>query len=124
MRRKPEDSDSRLLSTAAAAAYIGVSKNTMFDYVKMGVVPTITLPARIDDGGLNGKQRRRYLIDRQDLDALIERRKTTAAERTICEPTPGPLHGPNEEGRPGFKRVRYPKGWHVKYTAGKGLGEP
>src|SRR4051812_33736605 len=63
----------RLIGIEAAAKYLAVSYNTMLDYVRQGLVPTIALPSRVEDGG---GLRRSKRIDIRDLDALIEARKS------------------------------------------------
>ena len=68
----------RLLSVTEAARYLGVSYNTMADYLRTRLVPTVELPARTEDGGNRGKSRRNRLVDCRDLDALIDERKTVA----------------------------------------------
>jgi hypothetical protein len=58
----------RLLTVPQAAAYLGISAETMNKYAARGVVPVVMLPP--PRAGLGGP-----FIDRWDLDALIERSK-------------------------------------------------
>lgn len=60
---------SRLLSVKQAAQYMGVSYGTMMNMVTYGKVPKVRLPAPAGD---NGDAIRKILIDRRDLDNLIE----------------------------------------------------
>ncbi|MDA2937546.1 helix-turn-helix domain-containing protein [Acidobacteria bacterium AH-259-A15] len=66
----------RLLDLNAGAAYLGVSYWTMRDYIFRGVIPQVKLPHPTDP---DGNVLRRILIDRQDLDAFIERHKEKVA---------------------------------------------
>lgn len=60
----------RLLDLHAAGRYLGLSYWTIRDFVFAGTLPTVKLPCpRVGDGRVI----RRVLIDRRDLDALIER---------------------------------------------------
>ena len=84
----------RLLSIPEAAEYMGVGYDTMSAWVSSGVVPYVDMP-----------ERRKKLIDKQDLDGIIEARKV------------GPEVGPIDSGpRPKIKGNRglakYAKGWH------------
>lgn len=63
---------SRLLDLNAAAQYLGVSYWTVRDLVNGGGLPTVKIPC---PSARDGRSIRRILIDRQDLDALIERNK-------------------------------------------------
>lgn len=64
----------RLLDLRTAGEYLGVSYWTMRDLVFAGTVPTVKIPAtRAGDG----RAIRRILIDRRDLDALIQKNKET-----------------------------------------------
>ena len=56
------DPQSRLLSQSAAAAYLGISKWTLRDLVFRGEIPCVRI-------------KRRILVDRQDLDAFLDRSK-------------------------------------------------
>ena len=59
----------RLLDLRAAGRYLGLSYWTVRDLVFAGTLPTVNLPCpRAGDG----RAIRRVLIDRRDLDALIE----------------------------------------------------
>ena len=64
---------SRLLNLSQAAAYLGVSYWTVRDLVANGTLPRVALP------GVPSEARsvRRVLIDRGDLDRLIDRSKMT-----------------------------------------------
>jgi excisionase family DNA binding protein len=61
----------RLLGEEDAARYAGVSRWSIRALIDAGTLPTVKLP------GANGDMRR-ILIDRADLDALIERSKDPA----------------------------------------------
>jgi hypothetical protein len=64
---------SRLLDVEATAAYLGgISAWTVRDLVTRGAIPTVKVP---HDRNGEGRSMRRILIDRHDLDALIERWK-------------------------------------------------
>lgn len=81
--RAGEESDRRrLLSLQEAAAYLGVSYWTVRDYVQAGLLPRVALPCanRRVKGGVvirraGEESARRILVDRRDLDRLIERNK-------------------------------------------------
>ena len=65
-------SSARLLSLKAAGDYLGVSYWTVRDLVAAGELPAVKLPCpRAHDG----RAMRRTLVDRVDLDRLIERWK-------------------------------------------------
>lgn len=69
----------RLLSVDQAAAYLGVSFWTVREFVNDGSIPTVRLPRPRTDR-MRKRQPvndtvRRLLIDRADLDALVERWK-------------------------------------------------
>ncbi len=65
----------RLLDLRAAGRYLGLSYWTVRDLVFAGALPTVKLPCpRAGDG----RAIRRVLIDRRDLDALIERHREAA----------------------------------------------
>lgn len=59
----------RLLDVRRAAAYLGLGVWTVRDLVATGVLPRVIVPRR------NGNDLRKVLLDRQDLDGLIERWK-------------------------------------------------
>jgi hypothetical protein len=64
----------RLLNLRAAGTYIGVSYWTMRDLVNAGMLPVVRFPVpRAKDG----RTIRRVLIDREDLDRMIEANKET-----------------------------------------------
>jgi hypothetical protein len=72
----------RLLSLKGAAAYLSVGSRTIEDWVKDGLLDPVPMPGstiRGKDGNIvaRAKARRiaKILIDRCDLDALIEARK-------------------------------------------------
>jgi excisionase family DNA binding protein len=65
-----EDSRSRrLLSVHEAAAYLGLSHWTVRDLLHAGTIRPVRLPVG------DGKDVRRLLLDRHDLDALVENSK-------------------------------------------------
>lgn len=66
----------RILSLQDAAAYLAVSYWTMRDLVASGEVPTVRVPNPRLNGG---SSLRRILIDRSDLDAVIDRWKERGA---------------------------------------------
>lgn len=69
----------RLLSVEQAAAYLNVSFWTLREFINAGSIPTVRLPrprtARMLKRGPVSDTVRRLLIDRADLDALVERWK-------------------------------------------------
>jgi len=67
-----EVADRRLLDLHGAAAYLGVSYWTVRDLVFAGELPSVKLPS---PRARDGRRIRRTLIDREDLDRLIERWK-------------------------------------------------
>lgn len=92
--------ESRWLTVAEAAAYARVDYNTALDWIHAGHLASVQLPARREDGG--GK-RRVHLIDRDDLDRLLEQSKSV------------PRVVPISTGTTGKARVSPGKGWHLKY---------
>jgi excisionase family DNA binding protein len=58
-----------LLSLRAAASYLGLSYWTLRDLVAAGTIRPVRLPVA------DGRDLRRILLDRRDLDALIEQSK-------------------------------------------------
>jgi len=73
----------RLLNVEQAAAYLNVSWWTLREFVNDGSIPTVRLP-RPQTRRMRQRQPisdtvRRLLIDRADLDALVERWKTREA---------------------------------------------
>jgi hypothetical protein len=71
----PENSPvsaSRLLDLQQAARYLGVSPWTVRDLETSGVIPRVVIPLP------NGRQLRKLLFDRPDLDRLIESWKLPA----------------------------------------------
>ena len=74
----------RLLSLHEAGKYLGVGYWTVRDYVQAGILPRVVLPcaARRGKGGVvirkpGDGNARRILVDKRDLDTLIERSKET-----------------------------------------------
>jgi hypothetical protein len=66
----------RLLSVKQAAQYMGISFWTMRDYVLAGHIPIVELwPLRPREGERPKQTLHRVLIDRVELDRLIELRK-------------------------------------------------
>jgi len=65
----------RLLDDRAAGEYLGVSRWTVRDLEAAGVLPRVRLPLP------GGRDLRRLLYDRTDLDRLIERSKDPAEAR-------------------------------------------
>jgi hypothetical protein len=66
----------RLLSLRQMASYLGCSYWTARDWVLAGVVPAVELPPlRPREGERPRRTLRRVLVDREDLDRLIEARK-------------------------------------------------
>ena len=67
----------RLVNLRDGAQYLGVSFWTIRDYVLAGLIPFVQLPpARPREGERQKLSLRRVLIDRQDLDAFIDQRKS------------------------------------------------
>jgi hypothetical protein len=64
------DTEPRLLDLRAGAKYIGISYWSLRELVLSGHVPAIRLPC---PQGRSGRIMRRVLVDRRDLDDLIER---------------------------------------------------
>ena len=69
----------RLLNVEEAARYLGISFWTMREFVNAGSIPTVRLPRPQTDRMRRRRPVndtvRRLLIDRRDLDALVERWK-------------------------------------------------
>ena len=65
-------SASRLLDLQQTAHYLGVSPWTVRDLEASGVIPRVVIPLS------NGRELRKLLFDRDDLDRLIERGKLPA----------------------------------------------
>lgn len=69
----------RLLDLVQAAAYLNISIWTLRELINDGSVPTVQLPrpqtARSQRRGAASDTIRRLLIDRADLDALVDRWK-------------------------------------------------
>jgi len=66
----------RLLRLQGAAAYLDVSYWTVRDLVARGDIPAVRLPS---PGARDGRALRRVLLDRRDLDRLIENNKDRSA---------------------------------------------
>ena len=70
----------RLLNLHQGAAYLSLSYWSLRAYVLSGLVPVVELPPlRPRDGERARTTLRRVLVDREDLDALIEARKRGSA---------------------------------------------
>lgn len=68
--------EGRLLNLRQAARYLNCSYWSVRDYVLVGLLPHVALPALRPRAGDRSKGRlRRVLIDRADLDAFVERHK-------------------------------------------------
>jgi predicted DNA-binding transcriptional regulator AlpA len=64
-------SEPRLLDLAGAAAYLGISRSAIRQMVDIGRLPRVQLPSvRQALGRLD-----RFLLDKADLDAIVERAK-------------------------------------------------
>ncbi len=74
---------SRLLDLEQAARYLGVSSWTVRDLEASGVIPRVAIPLP------NGRQLRKLLFDRTDLDRLIESWKLPALTRATPPRYPG-----------------------------------
>jgi hypothetical protein len=68
-RAAPDDAP-RVLNLREGAKYLGISYWSLRDLVIGGHVPVVRLPCPRSG---NGRIMRRLLVDRRDLDALIER---------------------------------------------------
>jgi hypothetical protein len=66
----PPDDTPRVLDLRTGAKYLGISYWSLRDLVLNGHVPAVRLPC---PRGGNGRIMRRLLVDRRDLDALIDR---------------------------------------------------
>jgi len=69
---KSHDLETRILDADSAAAYLGVSSRTVKSYVKRGIIPRVVLPAQSEN---SGDPLMKILIDKKDLDSLIEHNK-------------------------------------------------
>jgi hypothetical protein len=66
----------RCVDKDGAAAYLGVSVNTIVRLINAGVLPIVRLPVQRTESGLDPDgASRRVLIDVRDLDDLIDRNK-------------------------------------------------
>ena len=61
----------RLLNDREGSAYLGVSRSQFRELVVSGAIPRVRVPS----GDCDGRPLRRLLVDRGDLDKLIERWK-------------------------------------------------
>jgi predicted DNA-binding transcriptional regulator AlpA len=66
-----EKSESRLLDLTAAAAYLGISRSAIRQLVDSGQLSRVHLPSSSEPHG----RLDRFLLDKADLDAVIERGK-------------------------------------------------
>jgi len=69
MNKRQLKGEARLLSANEAAKYLGISYWTLRELVWSGALPMVRLPNK------SGGWCRRILIDKRDLDQLIERSK-------------------------------------------------
>lgn len=93
----------RLLNLRQMADYLGCSYWTARDWVLAGLVPVVELPPLRPREGERARQTlRRTLVDREDLDALIEARKR-GGERDVQSRAPQ-----NEPANPGRNRASVP----------------
>ena len=93
----------RLLSLDQMAVYLGCSYWTARDWVLAGLVPVVELPPlRPREGERARKTLRRVLVDREDLDRLIEARKSGSEQdyQSRARPT--------EAGNTGANRASVP----------------
>ena len=78
--KKPADGNGsgspRLLDLDAAAAYSGIAYWSLRRLVASGLLPVCRLPC---PGATDGRAMRRILIDRADLDGLIDKSKERLA---------------------------------------------
>jgi hypothetical protein len=68
--QQPPEEAPRVLNLRAGAKYLGISYWSLRDLVLAGHVPAVRLPC---PRARDGRMMRRMLVDRRDLDALIER---------------------------------------------------
>ncbi len=61
--------EQRLMGANAAARYLGLSYWTLRELIWSGAIPIVQLPNK------TGGRMRRILVDKNDLDSLIERSK-------------------------------------------------
>jgi hypothetical protein len=59
-----------------AAALIGVSKNVVREYIKLGLLPVVKLPSASSDH--RGERSRRVLIAVADLEAFVDQHRVLA----------------------------------------------
>jgi excisionase family DNA binding protein len=96
----------RLLKIQDVADLTGVGYNTVIEWVKAGL-PTIRPVGR-----------RSHLIDPSDLEAFLQRHKTSRApigERDIAVPRIGTRIGTKNELKDGELRENEVKPWYAKY---------
>lgn len=70
----------RLLNVRGAGEYLGVSGWTIRDLIAAGKLRRVLIP------GANGRDLRRVLLDRADLDALIDRWKDVRGAEAVWKP--------------------------------------
>ena len=82
-----DDMPARLLDRVAAAHYLSASVDTIDRLIHAGALPVVRLPA---ERARNGRGRaggcRRVLIDRDDLDSLIENAKASTEAAPAAPP--------------------------------------
>lgn len=81
-----------------AAAYLGCSFWSVRDWILAGLIPTVNLPPlRPREGERPRQTLRRVLVDRADLDAFIEARKSGGAPdvQSRARPIEAGNTGPN-----------------------------
>ncbi len=69
MRKEKLKGEQRLMGANEAAKYLGLSYWTLRELIWSGAIPLVQLPNK------TGGRLRRILVDRADLDRLIERSK-------------------------------------------------
>ena len=77
--RNDESSERRLLTVTDAAKFLGCSRANVYGLIEAGDLPFITI----------GKSRG-YRIDRHDLEAFLQRRKTVKADERPVVPASHP----------------------------------
>lgn len=84
----------RLLHRAEIGTYLGISTDTADELIAAGIIPTVKVPRA---SGGSGRTMRRVLVDRLDLDRLIDEWKS--ADRNSDEPGAVPVQR-RGRGRP------------------------
>ncbi len=92
----------RLLNVRQAATYLGLSAWTIRDLIASGYLARIMLPSSRN----HGEPTRRVLVDRLDLDALIERFRETAPPYPTEERTHGLREHFTQRGQTGAQKGR------------------